>query len=84
MLNLYHKMVSLLVRKGLPARQPYQPPYEYAAVVYPQIPDSQNMVEWLTQVASSAAYDPEPFNSSLIPEARRKLSALRRALTGRR
>jgi len=84
MVNLYHKMVALLVKGGLPARQPYQPPYEYAAVVYPQIPDSQNMVEWLTQVASSAAYDPEPFNSSLIPEARRKLSALRRTLTGRR
>ncbi len=76
MLNLYRQMVALLVKKDLPSRQPYQPPYEYAAIVCPQITDGQEIIEWLTQAASSAAYDPKPFNPSIIPEARRRLSAL--------
>ena len=84
MLNLYRKMVATLVKKGLPYRQPYQPPYEYAAIVCPQIPDGREIIEWLTQAANRAAYDPKPFNPSIIPEAGRKLSALMRALAGRR
>ena len=84
MLNLYRKMATLLVKKGLPFRQEYQPPYEYAAIICPQIPDGQEIVEWLTQVASSAAYDPRPFNPPTVQEVRQRLSALRRALAGRR
>ena len=83
MLNLYHKMTAVLVKKGLPCREPYQPPYEYAAIICSQIPDGRETVEWLTQAASSAAYDPRPFKPSTVEEARQKLSALRRALTHR-
>lgn len=83
MLNLYHKMVALLVKKGLPSRQPYQPPYEYAATICPQIPGSREMVEWLSQAASSAAYDPKSFSPATLWEARRKLSTLRQALAGK-
>lgn len=78
MLSLYHKMVALLVKKGLSPRQPYQPPYEYAAIICPQIPDGREKIEWLTQATSSAAYDSRPFNPATILEARRRLSALRR------
>ena len=84
MLNLYRQMVALLVKKDLPSRQPYQPPYEYATLICPQITGGQEIIEWLTQVASSAAYDPKPFNPSIIPEARRRLSTLMRALASRR
>jgi len=84
MLNLYHKMVALIAKKGLPTRQQYQPPYEYAAIVCSQILDGRETIEWLTQAASSAAYNPKPFNPSTILEARQKLSALRRALASRR
>ena len=80
MLNLYHKMVTVLVKKGLPSRQKNQPPYEYATIIYPQISDGQEIVEWLSQAVSSAAYNPKPFNPSIILEARRRLSTLRRAL----
>jgi hypothetical protein len=80
MLKLYHKMVALLVRKGLPPRQPHQPPYEYAAAIYAQIPENRETVEWLTGAASGAAYDPRPFDSSIVLEARTRLSALRREL----
>ena len=38
MLNLYRKMVAIIVKKGLPARQPHQPPDEYAALVSRQLP----------------------------------------------
>ncbi len=82
MLNLYHKMVTALTKKGLPPRQPHQPPYEYAAVIYAQITDSRETVAWLTEAASSAAYDPGPFNPATIVEARQKLSALKRVLSG--
>ena len=84
MLSLYRKMVALLVKNGLPCRQTYQPPGEYATVVCGQIPDGRDTVEWLTQAASSAAYNPKPFDPAAILEAGRRLSALRRALaTGR-
>ena len=78
MLDLYRKMVSMLVKKGLPSRQPQQPPDEYAAIVSAQIPDKRETIEWLSQAASSAAYNPKPFNPATVTEARRRLVALRR------
>ncbi|MFC2004026.1 transglutaminaseTgpA domain-containing protein [Chloroflexota bacterium] len=78
MMDLYHKMVALLVKKGLPPRQPYQPPYEYSALICSQVPDSRETVDWLTQAASSAAYDSSPFLPSTVLEARQRLTALRR------
>jgi hypothetical protein len=83
MLKLYRKMVAVLARKGLPPRQPYQPPYEYAAIISARVPDNQETIEWLTKAASRAAYDPDPFNPSILLEAKQRLSVLRRALAGR-
>ncbi len=83
-LALYYKMVSMLAGKGLPCRQPHQPPSEYAALITTRIPHIQEIVGWLTRAASSAAYDPGYFDPSIAEEARGKLSALRRALAGRR
>ena len=83
MLKLYHKMVALLSRNGLPPRQPHQPPYEYAAAIYAQIPENREAVAWLTGAASSAAYGPNAFDPSIVLEARTRLSALRRALKHR-
>ncbi len=81
-LNLYRKMVALLVKKGLPSRQLHQPPYDYATIICSQIPDSRELVEWLSQAASSAAYDPNPLSQSILPDARRRLAELRQTLTG--
>ncbi len=78
MLGLYRKMTALLVKKGLPSRQPYQAPYEYAAVISGQIPDSRELVEWLSQAVSKAAYDSRHFDPSTTVEARRKLFVLKR------
>ena len=83
-LNLYRKMVAILIKRGLPPREPYQPPDEYAALVSRQIPAGQEIVARLTRLAISAAYDPGPFNSPDIREVQRSLSSLRQALAGRR
>ncbi|MFQ5826136.1 MAG: DUF4129 domain-containing transglutaminase family protein, partial [Dehalococcoidia bacterium] len=84
MLVLYRKMIALLVKKGLPTRQASQSLYEYAALICPQIPHGRETVEWLTQAASIAAYDPRPFNPATTWEAKERLSALRQSLAGRR
>ncbi len=83
-LNIYGKMVKMLVKKGLPPREPYQPPYEYAAKIYQQIPGIREIVERLTRVASSAAYDPGPFNPPDIRELSQSLAALKQVLTSLR
>ncbi|MFC1921503.1 DUF3488 and DUF4129 domain-containing transglutaminase family protein [Chloroflexota bacterium] len=79
-LDLYRRMVSILVKKGFPARQPYQSPYEYAAVVCPQILEGRETVEQLTRIASSAAYDPDNFVLPDVAGIKKSLSALRQAL----
>jgi len=83
-LKLYGKMIKLLTGKGLPPRQPYQPPFEYAAAVFRHIPNSQETVEWLSRLASNAAYNPEPPSPAVVTEARSRLASLRRALRSRR
>lgn len=83
MLRLYHKMAALLARKGLGAREPYQPPVEYAASVCPNLVAGQEEMDWLTEAAARAAYDARDFPPELLPLARARLSALRTAL-GRR
>ncbi len=81
MLNLYRKMVVLLGKKGLPSRHPYQPLYEYAASIGSRVPQAGKLVERLTQAASSAAYDPEPFSFETVIAARQWLRSLRISMT---
>jgi hypothetical protein len=83
MAKIYQSMVRLLTRKGLPARLPFQPPYEYADIVVPQIPDGREAMYWLTQAISRAAYNPVPFDPADIREAKLWLSALKRAINKR-
>jgi transglutaminase-like putative cysteine protease len=83
-LKLYRNMVTVLAKKGLPSRPPSQPLYEYAAIVCSRLPDSRKTVEWITVVASRAAYDPAPFDASTISGTRQRLSVLRKELHRRR
>lgn len=78
MLKLYRKMELILVKKGLPDRKSQQTPFQYAALVSEQLPILAETIVWLSKAAVSAAYDPEPFNISTIPEAKQKLTDLRR------
>ena len=82
-LELYRKMVFLLVRKGFPSRQPYQPPEEYAALISPGLSKGTEIVERLTELASRAAYDPSHFDAPDMLQIRQSLAALRKALSMR-
>ncbi|MFC1900418.1 transglutaminaseTgpA domain-containing protein [Chloroflexota bacterium] len=79
-LDLYRKMIAILVRNGFPERLPYQPPYEYAAAVCPQISEGRETVEYLTRMAISAAYDPGRFTLPDVSAIRKSLSLLGQAL----
>ncbi len=81
-LDLYRKMVGILAKKGIPDRLAYQPPYEYAAAIFSQVPEARETVEYLTVMASNAAYNPERFVMPDISSIRKSLSALRQALSG--
>ena len=82
-LSTYRRMAALLRRRGLPPKQPSQAPGEYARIVAPLLEGGGDMVEWLRQAASAAAYSPGPLSPSLAEEARQKLAALRRVLAVR-
>jgi transglutaminase-like putative cysteine protease len=84
MLTLYQRMLKMLARKGFPSRQGHQPPYEYATLIAADLTEGQEIVDWFTGKTCAAAYNPDPFDSSALSEARHKLSALKRALTKRR
>lgn len=75
-LRFYNRMVALLAKKGFPARQLHQPPYEYAAIIGAQVPDARETIDWMTGLANKAAYDPAPLDPSMITEAKRRLSTL--------
>jgi hypothetical protein len=79
-LAVYRGMVALLVRKGLPPRQPAQTPREYAGLVAPRLVEGMGIVRWLTQATDAAAYDSRPLSPSLAREARDKLALLPAAL----
>ncbi len=73
-------MVALLVRKGLPSRQPAQTPQEYARLVAPSLVEGMGIVRWLTQATDAAAYDSRPFSPSVAQDARDKFALLPGAL----
>jgi len=81
MIRLYRRMLTILERKGLPPRQPHQPPYQYAALIQRRISEGGEIVAWLSQAAASAAYDPAPFDPATVVEARQKLALLKRAFS---
>ena len=79
-LDVYRRMVVLLVRRGLPPRRPAQTPREYLRQVAPLLTSGLDTVEWLTEATRAAAYDPRPFDSSVAREADDRFAALPRTL----
>lgn len=80
-LRQYRKMVKLLGKKGVPARPAYQPLAEYAALAQGRLPVGRELVDWLTDAANRAAYDPAPFPPAMTQEARGKLQELKRVVS---
>jgi len=79
-LRLYNRMVVLLAKKGFPRRQPYHSPYEYATIICTRVPNVREAIEWMTGIASRAAYDPGLLDTSVISAAKSKLSELSNTL----
>ncbi|MEE8442322.1 MAG: transglutaminaseTgpA domain-containing protein [Dehalococcoidia bacterium] len=82
-LRAYGRTVALLVRKGLPTRQSAQTPREYTRLVAPRLTGGLDIVQWMSESATAAAYDPRPINPSTAQEAMEKLAALGRTLAVR-
>ncbi len=80
-LDIYRKMVALLVRKGLPPRQSAQTPQEYVKLVAPYVTEGMDIVRWLTKAANVAAYDSRPLSPSMAQEARNKFAVLPQTVT---
>lgn len=77
----YHRMLRLLARKGLMTKKATQTPWEYTRRVLLHIDGGQEAVEWLTQAATTAAYDPRPVSPTMATEAQERLADLRRTVT---
>ena len=82
-LTSYRKMVSLLVKKGLPRRGPSQTPREYAAAITPRLAGGAELVQRLSDAAANAAYDPSPLDAHMATEASDTYGTLRRTLSVR-
>ena len=80
LLRTYREMANLLARRGLPQRASVQAPQEYARIISSSISQGMGAVQWLTEAASAAAYDPGPVTDATVMEAGEKLSALKRSL----
>lgn len=80
MLRLYRRAESLLSRRGVPRRASWQTAEEYRAAVQGQLAHAREHFAWLTRAASTAAYDPSPFDQSLLAQARERLNSLRQAV----
>ena len=83
LLRTYRAMAALLARRGLPRRLPAQSAQEYARQVSGSISQGMDAVQWLSEVASAAAYDPRPMGASTALEASEKLALLKRTLRTR-
>lgn len=82
-LTSYRKMASLLVKKGLPRRQPSQTPREYAAAIAPRLAGGAELVQRLSDAAANAAYDPSPLDPHVATEASDTYGTLLRTLSVR-
>ena len=80
LLRTYRTMAALLARKGLPRRLPAQSTQEYARLVSGSVSRGMDAVDWLSEAASAAAYDPRPVGDSVALEASEKLALLKRTL----
>ena len=85
-LKIHRQVEKLLKKKGVEPRQPGQTLQEHAQLASQHFAGIEGHLDWLTQAAWRAAYDPslEPFSPSnpLGQEASKRLAALKAALAG--
>ena len=80
MLRVYFRAEKLLRKKGFPPRQPSQTIGDYSGSIMSGGPAEGEHLAWLQTSARKAAYDPNPFDSSDVVEAKNRLARLRENL----
>ena len=83
-LRLYAAAEKLLQRSGNGKRLAGQTVGDYSAEATALAPEAKSHLDWFTNGAWRAAYDPKPFPSKLVAEGRPKLRGLKAALRGGR
>ena len=79
-LRLYAAAEKLLQRSGNGQRLARQTVGGYSALATAVTPEAKSHLDWFTNGAWRAAYDPQPFPSQLVEEGRPKLRGLKAAL----
>ena len=83
-LRLYAAVEKLLRRSGSGQRLAGQTVGDFSAVAAASAPEAKSHLDWFTNGAWRAAYDPKPFPSKLVAEGKPMLRGLRTALRGGR
>ena len=84
MLRIYFRAEKLLRKAGFGARTSTHTIAEFTAQAESRMDDTNSDLAWLRNAAWAAAYDPEPYKSSLIAEAKVRLQRLKDALKTQR
>ena len=83
-LRLYAGAEKLIQRSGNGQRQAGQTVGDYSAGATAIAPEAKSHLDWFTNAAWRAAYDPQPFPSLLVAEGKPRLRGLKAALRGGR
>ena len=83
-LGLYATAEKLFQRRGNGPRPAWQAVEDYAGVAAAKTPEAKSDLDWFTDGAWRAAYDPYPFPSQLVAEGKQKLRRLKAVLKMRR
>ncbi|MCH7787530.1 MAG: hypothetical protein IIC22_08470 [Chloroflexi bacterium] len=84
MLRVYRNAESMLGRVGVASRAPWQTLSEHTEQAETSLGDANAHLAWLRNAARIAAYDPAPYDPTLLTEAKVHLSRLKAALKSRR
>ncbi|MBI4201605.1 MAG: hypothetical protein HY532_00630 [Chloroflexi bacterium] len=84
MLAAFHRMETVLTRRGLPPRSPSETPWEYGRERSRALSQGMELVQWLADGAALAAYGPKGIELSMVAEARAKAQQLEQAVMVKR
>lgn len=76
MLRLFNKLEAVLTRGGFRRHRPAETLAEYASAASSRLPGHQENIEWLTEITSRAAYDPQPFGKDLVDKASKRVESI--------
>ncbi|MCX6000105.1 MAG: DUF4129 domain-containing protein [Chloroflexi bacterium] len=76
MIGLVKQLENALSRRGFRRRLPSETPDEYGREAAELVPAQEQAIKRLTEIASRAAFDPQPFDDRLVDAAGRELDGI--------